>query len=140
MNVMKNLLLLLCVAAGPAGASELVYTPISPQFGGHPNAGAAMLSQAQATNKHKEASAFSQQTSLQQFNDALSRSIISQLAGAATSSIIGSNGKLVPGTIQTGNFRISIVDTGGGVLQITTTDLATGASTTFIVGNQGGAL
>jgi curli production assembly/transport component CsgF len=139
MKLMKNILLL-CVVASSAGASELVYVPVSPQFGGHPNTGAAMLSQAQATNKHKEASPFSQQTSLQQFNDALSRSIMSQLAGAATSSIIGSNGKLVPGTIQTGNFRITIVDTGGGVLQITTTDLATGASTTFIVGNQGGAL
>lgn len=142
MNAKNTLLLALLFggAIAPASASELTYVPISPQFGGHPNTGAALLNQAQATNKHKDVSPFSQQTSLQQFNDALSRSIMSQLASAATSSIIGPNGRLVPGTIQTGNFRVTIVDTGGGTLTITTTDLVTGASTTFIVGNQGGGL
>lgn len=140
MNFLKPLLVLFAGAAAcVAGATELTYVPVSPQFGGHPNTGATLLNQAQVTNKHKEASPFSQQNPLQQFNDALSRSIISQLAGAATSSIIGSNGKLMPGTVQTGNFRITIVDTGGGTLQITTTDLTTGAATTFIIGN-GGAL
>lgn len=136
-HLLHALLLLACGTAHAAG-SDLVYQPVAPQFGGHPNTGAALLSQAQATNKHKEASAFGQQNPLQQFNDALSRSIISQLASAATSSIIGPNGRLMPGTVQTGNFRITIVDTGGGLLQITTTDLSTGSSTTFIIGQGGG--
>jgi curli production assembly/transport component CsgF len=139
----KNTLLLVLLCGGAIAssrASELAYAPISPQFGGHPNTGATLLNQAQATNKHKDVSPFTQQTSLQQFNDALSRSIMSQLASAATSSIMGPNGRLVPGTIQTGNFRVTIADTGGGTLTITTTDLVTGATTTFIVGNQGGGL
>jgi curli production assembly/transport component CsgF len=130
----KILLVLLCLSAACTSyASELTYVPLNPQFGGHPSVGSALLGQAQATNKHKDASPFSQQTALQQFNDALSRSIMGQLASAATSSIIGPNGKLVPGTIQTGNFRITIVDSGGGMLTITTTDLVTGATTTFII-------
>jgi curli production assembly/transport component CsgF len=125
--------LLLSSFAAHAGASDLVYTPISTQFGGSPNAGAQMLSQAQATNKHKDAPALSSQNSLQQFNDSLSRSILGQLASAATSSIIGSNGKLQPGTVQTGNFRITITDLGGGTLQITTVDKVTNDSTTFVI-------
>jgi curli production assembly/transport component CsgF len=125
-------------AAGAARASDLVYVPLSPQFGGNPNAGAAMMAHAQATNKHKDVSPFSQQTSLQQFNDSLSRSIMSQLASAATSTIIGANGKLQPGTVQTGNFKITITDLGGGTLQITTVDKVTADSTTFVISQGGG--
>jgi curli production assembly/transport component CsgF len=127
------LLALLCSAAPPCCATELVFTPLSTQFGGNPNAGAAMLGQAQATNKHKDVTPSTQQTALQQFNDALSRAILGQLAAAATSSIVGSNGKLIPGTLQTGNFRITIVDLGNGTLQITTTDKLTGDTTTIVV-------
>jgi curli production assembly/transport component CsgF len=47
--------------------------------------------------------------------------------------VIG-GGKLKPGTVETGNFRIDIVDAGGGVLVITTTDKVTGATTSFQVG------
>ncbi|MES2296056.1 MAG: curli assembly protein CsgF [Pseudomonadota bacterium] len=126
---------MLCLLAGaPARATELVYTPLGAQFGGNPNAAAVMLSQAQATNKHKDVTPDTKQTALQQFNEALSRSILGQLASAATSSIIGANGKLVPGTLQTGNFTITIVDLGNGSLQITTTDKVTGDSTTIVVG------
>jgi curli production assembly/transport component CsgF len=77
----------------------------------------------------------SDKTPLQQFNDNLQRSVLSQLASAATSSVI-SNGKLVPGTVQTGDFKITIADMGGGMLQITTVDKVTGASTTFQVSQQ----
>jgi curli production assembly/transport component CsgF len=47
---------------------------------------------------------------------------------------MGSGGKLKPGVVETGNFRIEIVDSGGGMLTITTTDKVTGASTSFQVG------
>jgi curli production assembly/transport component CsgF len=129
--------MLLC-AGSAASASDLVYVPLSTQFGGNPNTGAQMLSQAQATNKHKDVPALSQQNSLQQFNDSLSRSILGQLASAATSSIIGANGKLQPGTVQTGNFRITITDLGSGALQITTVDKVTNDSTTFVISQGGG--
>jgi curli production assembly/transport component CsgF len=66
----------------------------------------------------------------------LERSMLGQLSAAAMSGVIGSNGKLQPGSVETGNFRITIVDTGGGVLTITTTDKTTGASTTFQIGGQ----
>lgn len=119
-------------------ASELIYQPINPSFGGNPNNGVVLLSNAQAQNKHKDpdigGSALGKKTSLQEFNEMLERSVLGQLASAATSSIMGSGGKLVPGTIQTGNFTITIIDLGGGKLRITTTDKVTGTSTSFEVG------
>ena len=122
-------------------ATDLVYGPNNPSFGGNPSNGIVLLNQAQATNKHKEAipvspsssSLSSQQSALKQFNDMLSRSILGQLASAATSSVIGTNGKLSPGAVETGNFKINIVDLGGGKIQITTTDKTSGESTEFVV-------
>jgi curli production assembly/transport component CsgF len=140
---LTSALLRLAVAAGfaassAAGATELVYVPVNPNFGGNPINGSVLLNTAQATNKHKDtssaASSFPKQTSLQQFNDMLERAVLSQLSAAATSDIMGSGGKLKPGTVETGNFRIEIVDSGGGMLTITTTDKLTGASTSFQVG------
>ena len=131
--------LLIGLAATNAVATELVYVPINPNFGGNPLHAPGLLNAAQVTNKHKAPDtrsnpALSQQSSLQQFNDMLERSILSQLAYAATSSVMGTGGKLTPGMVETGNFRINIVDAGGGLLQITTTDKVTGGSTSFQVG------
>ena len=118
----------------PALASELVYAPVNPSFGGSPLNGSVLLNAAQAQSKHKEPDiALSQKTGLQDFNDLLERSVLSQLASAATSSVLGSNGRLTPGTVETGNFRITILDLGGGALRITTTDRLTGQTTSFQV-------
>lgn len=129
------------VLHNPARATDLVYTPVNPSFGGSPLNGSVLLNAAQAQNKTKDPdapkpTATGQQTSLQQFNDILERSVLSRLASAATSGIMGPNGQLIPGTVNTGNFSIQISDLGGGLLQVTTTDKATGATTSFQVGQQ----
>lgn len=132
-------LLLLPLLADPAGASEMVYVPINPAFGGNPNNGPVLLNAAQAQNDKKDPAAataragYTPPSALQQFNDTLQRSILSQLASAATSSVLGPGNELIPGTVETGNFRIAIVDMGGGLLEITTTDKVTGAMTSFQV-------
>lgn len=125
---------------GTARATELVYVPVNPAFGGNPLNGSVLLGNAQAQDRHKDPDALSSslngsvnKTPLQEFNDILERSILSQLATAATGSVI-SNGKLVPGTVETGNFRVNISDLGGGLLKVTTTDKTTGATSTFEVG------
>lgn len=128
---MKLLPLLLAVLAVPCAATELVYVPTNPTFGGSPLNGSAFLSASQLSNKHKEPAATDKQSALQQLNDMLQRSVLSQLSSAATSGVMGSGGKLKPGSVETGDFRIDIVDGGGGVLTITTTDKITGASTSF---------
>lgn len=126
-------------AASDAEATGLVYVPVNPAFGGNPQNGQVLLSTAQATNKHKDplsANSLLNKTPLQQFSDMLQRSILGQLAAAATSSVIG-NGKLRPGSVETGEYRIDIIDAGGGMLIITTTDKVTGDTTSFQVGGQG---
>lgn len=128
----------LALLASGAGATELVYTPVNPSFGGYPANGPGLLSIASATNKHTGgglggASPFNQ-TPLQQFNQTLERTVLSQLASAATSKVMGPDGKLVPGTFSTSNFTITVDDLGGGVLRVTTTEKATGATTSFEVG------
>lgn len=132
-------LLLSGALLNPAHATELIYTPINPSFGGNPLNGNWLLNSAQATNKHKDPavserqSGLEQRTPFQDFNEQLERSVLSRLASAASSQFVDSSGKFIPGTFETGNFIVSVVDLGGGALSITTTDRVTGASTTFRV-------
>jgi curli production assembly/transport component CsgF len=122
-----------------AGATEMVYQPLNPSFGGNPLYGSYLLNSALATNKHKDpdiedsSSGFEQKSPLETFNDTLERAILSRLATAASSKIIGSNGQFIPGRLETDNFTIDVADLGGGVLSITTIDKVTGAVTTFQV-------
>lgn len=127
------------LATGAASGTEMVYVPVNPVFGGNPNNGPVLLNAAQAQNNKKDPDArsasagYKPPSPLQQFNDTLQRSILSQVASAATSRIMGAGGQLTPGTVDTGNFRITIADIGGGMLLITTTDKLTGAMTSFQV-------
>ncbi|AQV96462.1 curli assembly protein CsgF [Cupriavidus necator] len=131
----------LSVTAGHAFATTLIYQPVDPSFGGNPLNGPVLLDIANAQNKYKDPSMQSfgpggllgQQSALQQFNNQLQQAILSRVASSVTNSIVGPNGQLIPGTIETGSFSINIVNVGSGVLQITTTDKSTGASTTFQV-------
>ena len=122
--------------AGSCAASELVYVPTNPAFGGSPLNGSVFLNTAQMPSKHKDPAGTGRQNTLQQFTEMLERSVLGQLSAAATSGVMGSGGKLKPGSVETGNFRIDIVDAGGGVLTITTTDKITGAATSFQIGGQ----
>lgn len=124
--------------AGTAFAGPIVYQPINPAFGGNPLNGTFLLNEAQLQNPYKDPSAASanaagQKTPLQQFQDSLERAILNRIAQAVTGGIVDSQGNLIPGVIQTADFTISIVDLGGGILQITTTDKTTGQSTVFEV-------
>lgn len=141
---MKALMPLAIVAlagalSAPAHATEMVYTPVNPSFGGSPLNGPWLLNSAQITNKHKDPSiadldaGYKPRSPFEDFNDQLERSVLSRLAAAASSQFVDSNGKFIPGTFETGNFTVSVVDVGGGELTITTTDRVTGASTTFRV-------
>lgn len=129
-------LLLWCIGVAGAHASELVYLPVNPSFGGYPANGPGLLASASATSKHgndKRGSSPFEQSPLAQFNQTLERTVLSRLASAATSKLIGSDGKLVPGSFSTDNFDITVTDLGNGTLRITTTDRGTGATTSFEV-------
>jgi curli production assembly/transport component CsgF len=134
----RRLAFVLALLGGAASATELVYVPVNPSFGGHPANGPALLASASATTRHTASglggSSLLNQTPLQQFNQTLERMVMSQLSSAATSKLIGRDGKLVPGTFETANFIITVADLGGGMLRVTTTDKTTGTTTSFEVG------
>jgi len=118
-----------------AHASELAYVPNNPSFGGNPLNGPVLLNQAQVQNRfvEKSSTSASGQTALTQFNSMLQSAILSRVSSAVTSSIVGTNGQLVPGVVETTDFRIAITNLQGGLLQIVTTDKNTGQTTQFQV-------
>lgn len=129
-------LLLATATVLPQGvkASELVYTPVNPSFGGSPLNGNFLLSNAQSQNDHKDPDAVDEdQTPLEEFNDRLQRALLSRLSSTLSSSFVDDNGELIPGTTETSDFIIDIADQGNGTLSITTTDKVTGDSTSFTV-------
>ena len=137
----KKWMLAAVVALGAplAQAGSLVYQPVNPTFGGSPDNGTYLLDTANAVNKHQApsssdgAGALGTQTPLQSFNSQLEEAILSRLASSVTSSIVGANGSLQPGTITTGQFTVQVTSLGNGQLQVTTTDTTNGQSTTFQV-------
>lgn len=132
------LTLSLALASATAMASPLVYTPVNPSFGGDPLNGNWLLNSAQLTNKHKDPDlddrfGYQERSPFEDFNDQLERAVLSRLASAASSQFIDANGRFVPGSFETGNFVVDVLDLGGGMLSITTRDKVTGATTTFRV-------
>jgi len=126
----------LCCASASVQSSELAYVPINPSFGGNPLNGPVLLNQANAQNGFKEhssssSSSASPQSTLSQFNSMLQSAILSRVSSAVTSSIVGADGKLTPGTVETTDFTITIVNLSPCLLQITTTDKTTGQTTSF---------
>lgn len=134
----KRLLMVACTAlALPAWATDLVYRPVNPSFGGDPLNGPHLLNIANAQNRFKDPEAsttspFGSQSSLQQFTDTLQRSILSRIASAVSGNVVDANGNLIPGTVTIGNITVTVVDL-GTTLRITTLDGSTGQSTVFEV-------
>ena len=134
-----NIVLIASLTAflGAANATELTYVPVNPSFGGSPLNGPVLLNSANAQNKHTDPSvsralsALGSRSSLDQFNQRLQSMILDRIATSISGSLFDSGGNLQPGTVDTSGFSITIVDQGGGMLLITTTDKSTGATTSF---------
>jgi curli production assembly/transport component CsgF len=124
--------LLLLMGLASAQATELIYYPVNPNFGGNPANGATLLSQAQAQDKSKDPALDSGKMSPQeQFNDTLQRAVLGRLAAAATSKVVDPNGKLKPGTIETADLLITITEIGGGSYRILSLDKNKGTVTSI---------
>ena len=135
---MRTLLKLafISVSSG-AFAGPIVYQPVNPSFGGNPLNGPNLLNQANAKNKLTDPNASSLfgragQSQLDLFNQRLQALILDRIASSLSDSLFN-NGQLQPGVVDTSAFRIEIVSLANGNLLITTTDKATGASTSFEV-------
>jgi curli production assembly/transport component CsgF len=113
----------------PAFATDLVYTPTNPAFGGSPLNGSHLLATAQAQNPFRATTA---NTPLQNFNNSLQQAILTRLSTATLTTMFGTGSKLLPGTYDTEAYTITVVDR-AGVLTISTTDKKTGAAVSFEV-------
>jgi len=65
------------VASSSLFASELVYTPLNPSFGGSPLNGSFLLGKAQSQNKHK--APINNKTYAERFQESLERAYINKL-------------------------------------------------------------
>lgn len=111
-----------------AGATEMVYAPINPSFGGHPNNAPGLMSIAQAQNGFKAPIA----TPLETFNLNLQRAIMSRLTSQAMIAIFGTDTTVVSKSYDTGAYTIAMnEDTTTNTLTITTTDKTSGAVASF---------
>jgi curli production assembly/transport component CsgF len=133
----RCLMSLTLVAAGSAFGTNLVYTPINPTFGGNPLNASGLQANASAQNQ-LNAPTPAQPSALDKFTAAVQNAILTRLESGTISGLFDSNGNLVKnGTVALGNFTISISPAANGQLQIVTSDMTTGQSTTINIGTLG---
>lgn len=133
----RHFVFVLALASAPSFATEIVYRPINPSFGGDPLNGTYLLNSANSQNNFSDPMQQNTlfgtgQSSLQVFTETLQRSILSRIAGAISGSVVDAQGNLIPGTVTIGNITVTIVDL-GTTLRITTLDTSTGQSSVFEV-------
>lgn len=114
-----------------ATATELVYTPVNPSFGGSPLNGAWLLGNAQAQNDKKDPDAIDR--SSLRGTSALDR-FTSQLESRLLSDLLGDIKDDKTGSITTDDFIVSIINDDIGNLVVSITDRLTGEVSEIIIG------
>ena len=131
-----SLIGLLALPASGSLATELVYQPVNPSFGGYPANGTFLLALADAQNtiKDPEAAAYQAQNPLNSFSDTLNRRILSILAEKIVNTAFGDTTSVISsGQYVVGDYIID-VDTSNGVT-VVISDPLTGGSTTVSIPN-----
>ena len=124
-----GLLLLGLGSCGLVQATELVYTPINPSFGGNPLNGTWLLNNAQAQNDYddpdlKDRTAIAGTSALERFSSQLQSRLLGQLLDNISTGNAGS--------LSTDAFIVNVIDD-SGALTIEVTDRATGEISEILV-------
>ncbi|ABM01061.1 curli assembly protein CsgF [Shewanella amazonensis] len=114
---------------GTAQATELVYTPINPSFGGSPLNGSFLLNKAQSQNDNQSPS--SEKDFVTRFKESLERNIINSITRKVA------DGDITDGVYDTGDYRIEVASNGSGVV-LTITNQLTGEVTVIEMPVYGG--
>jgi len=117
------------MAAAPCSATDMVYVPINPSFGGSPLNAAGLLATAQAQNGFKAPVL----SPVEQFNKNLQQAILARLQGQILTSMFGSSTTVQPGTFETSGFKVTVTDLGNGTLLVSTYDKNSGGTAQFTV-------
>lgn len=116
------------IAAIPAAATELVYQPVNPSFGGYVGNGQFLMNQAEAQSKHKEKIQTKDQ--LTTFTENLERRILMYLSSKVVEKMF-SGSELTPGRHEIGDFILDVSSAGDGGLSVLITEVSTGNTTTI---------
>ena len=113
-----------------ANATELIYTPVNPSFGGSPFNGAWLLQSATLQNKFQEGRPLRVPKSpLERFTEQLEYSVFSRMANRIVDTAFGED-TLQPGEYVFGNYKISVTTDASGITTIIT-EISTGNTTTI---------
>lgn len=128
-----GLLLAGALLAGGASATELVYTPVNPSFGGSPLNGPWLLGNAQAQDDHKDPDAIDRASlpggsTLSRFTSQLEATLLSQMLGKVRDGNTGS--------LTTDDFIVNLIND-SGILTVQITDRLTGEMSEVIVNGYG---
>ncbi|MGI5310561.1 curli assembly protein CsgF [Rheinheimera sp. WS51] len=127
---MKLPIMFLLLGCFSVTATELVYTPINPSFGGNALNGNFLLQKAQSQNSHtadKVGLSF-----VEKFQDALERNIINSLTRRIA------DGELVEGIYNTGEFIVEVTSGADGAVVVHITNINTGEVTIITIPSLGG--
>ena len=108
------LLAALLISPLVAHADEMRYHPINPSFGGSPFNGSYLLGSAQ-DQRGFEAPEKERPTALQEFQDTISRSLMSQISRQISDQILGEDAK-ESGTFSVGDTTVNFHRDGGQVI------------------------
>ena len=119
---------------GSVFGSELLHQFVNPSFGGNPGNSAHLLGLANNQNQFQD-DGQDDATPLEEFNERLQRSLLGRITGAITSDIVDSDGNITPGTFETLDYTINVIDEGNGLITIETIDKISGDLTVIQVQN-----
>ncbi|PWW40426.1 curli production assembly/transport component CsgF [Idiomarina loihiensis] len=104
-----------------AAATEIVYQPINPSFGGNPMNGSFLLQKAQSQNAHSAPDA--DRSFVDRFREALERNIINSLTRRIA------DGEIVEGLYDTGEYTVEVVGQPDGSVVVYITHNGSGEQT-----------
>jgi len=121
-------------------ASELIYTPVNPVFGGFPGNGSVLLNNANAQNDYKDPDAYDPFSSLDLnkdpldgFKETLNRQVLSLIANKIVQEAFGTDTGIGTGGSYTYEYFEITITPGTDAISVTITDTQTGETTDISV-------
>ena len=117
----------------PAVATQLVYQPINPSFGGNPINGSYLLNKAQAQNKHK--APVQTRTYGERFQESLERSYINQMVRLITDQAFGDSSSVLDEDrlFVSGDYEILVMSSNPDTITVQISNSVTGEVTVIEV-------
>lgn len=138
-QVYLALFIIFILISVPSKASELVYKPINPSFGGNPLNGSFLLGKANAQNKHKAPVA--KKSYAEKFQESLERAYISKMVREITDLAFGeeSDSSLFgeDSIFSSGDYEILVLTSNTDAITVQITNTITGEVTVIEIPRYG---